>query len=180
MKIQLRRLSGGRPSPPPLLRLGVRRFQIADQALKGFLIRAVILPVAEVRNEILANLASRILTGVTVEALPIAQGFERRKQDGEQNAPLVTHLALPGLGDFRLHPLTLHAVGRQDQEQLVMETNGLFDLFVKFLAALDVVRGKPAAHTFVLQVGVEAVGEVLVFSGVAYEAGIELDGIGDE
>jgi hypothetical protein len=71
-------------------------------------------------------------------------------------------------------------VRRQDQQQLVVQSDGFVDLLVEFPAALNVVRGKPAAHAFALQVGVEAVGEVLVFGGVADEAGVELDGVGDE
>jgi hypothetical protein len=35
---------------------------------------------------------------------------------------------------------------------------------------LNVVRSKPAAHAFVLQVSVEAVGERLVFGGIVDEA----------
>jgi hypothetical protein len=49
----------------------------------------MILPVAEIRNEILANLAGGIFAGVGVEALPVAQGFKRRQPDGEQDSPLV-------------------------------------------------------------------------------------------
>src|SRR5262249_46143159 len=40
-----------------------------------------------------------------------------------------------------------------------------------------VVGGKPAAHAFVLQVGVEALGESMIFAGVADEAGVVLDRI---
>jgi len=112
----------------------------------------VILPVAEVGDEILANLACGIFAGVGVEALPVAQGFEGREPDGEQHSPLVAHLALAGLGDFRLHPLALHAVRRQERQQLVVQPDGFVDLLVEFPAALNVVRGKPAAHAFVLQV----------------------------
>ena len=140
----------------------------------------MVLPVAEVGDEILANLAGGIFAGVGVEALPVAQGCEGREPDGEQNTPLVAHLAFAGLGDFGLHPLALHAVRRQDQQQLVVQADGFVDLLVEFLAALNVVRGKPAAHAFVLKVGVEAVGEGLVFGGIADEAGVELDGIRNE
>ena len=62
--------------------LRVRRFQIADQPLKRFLIRVVILPVAEVRDEILANLAGGIFSGVGVEALPVAQSFNGASRMG--------------------------------------------------------------------------------------------------
>jgi hypothetical protein len=57
-----------------------RGFQVADQALEGFLIRVMVLPVAEVRDEILANLAGGVLSGVGVEALPVAQGFKGRSE----------------------------------------------------------------------------------------------------
>jgi hypothetical protein len=56
-----------------------RRLQVADQALEGFLIGVVVFPVAEVGDEILANLAGGIFAGVGVKALPVAQGFKRRE-----------------------------------------------------------------------------------------------------
>ena len=37
------------------------------------------------------------------------------------------------------------------------------------------MRGKPAAHALVLQVGMEALGELLVLGRVADETGVELD-----
>jgi hypothetical protein len=48
--LRLTVLMGGLGSS--LLRLGIRGFQIADQALKGFLVGVVVLPVAEVGDEI--------------------------------------------------------------------------------------------------------------------------------
>ena len=45
-----------------------------------------------------------------------------------------------------------------------------------FFPALHVVRREPAADAFVLQVRVQAVGKLLVFGGIADEAGIELKG----
>jgi hypothetical protein len=54
----------------------------------------VILPIAEIGDEIFANLAGGIFAGVGVEALPVAQGFKRREPDGEQNAAARE----PGLG----------------------------------------------------------------------------------
>jgi hypothetical protein len=53
-----------------------------------------------------------------------------------------------------------------------VHTDGFVDLLVEFLAALNGVRGEPAAHAFVLEVGVEAVGEGWVFGGIADEAGV--------
>jgi len=42
-------------------------------------------------------------------------------------------------------------------------------------ANLHVVRGKPTAHTFVLQVSMEALGEEFILARIADEAGVELD-----
>jgi len=36
----------------------------------------------------------------------------------------------------------------EDQQQPVMQPNGLIDLFVDLPPALDIVRREPAAHTF--------------------------------
>ena len=49
-----------------LLRLSVRRFQIPDQPLKRLLIGVVVFPVAEVGDEILANLAGGIFAGASL------------------------------------------------------------------------------------------------------------------
>jgi hypothetical protein len=51
----------------------------------------VVLPVAEVGDEILANLAGGVFSGVGVEALPVAQGCEGREANGEQDPPLVAY-----------------------------------------------------------------------------------------
>jgi hypothetical protein len=47
-------------------------------------------------------------------------------------------------------------------------------------AGCYVMRRKPAAHAFRLQVGVQPLSEVLIFRGIADEAGVELDGLADE
>jgi hypothetical protein len=144
------------------------------QALEGFLIGVVVFPVAEGGSEILANLAGGIFSRIGAETFPVAKGCEGREPDGEQDSALIAYLPLAGLGDFRLHPLALHAVRRPDQHQLVVQAYGFVDLLVELPAALNVVRSEPAAHAFVLQVGVEPVGEVLVFGGVADEALIKV------
>jgi hypothetical protein len=59
------------------------------------------------------------------------------------------------------------------------QVDGVVDLLVNLAAAFNIVGRKPAAHAFVLQIGVEPIGELLVFGGVADEARIELDGSGD-
>ena len=44
------------------------------------------------------------------------------------------------------------------------------------------MRRVPAAHPFVLEIGVEPLDELMVFTRIADEAGVELDGLcrGDE
>ena len=69
---------------------------------------------------------------------------------------------------------------REDEQELVVKTDSFINLLVDLLAGGHVMRGKPAADPFVLQVSVEAVGELLVFGGVADEAGVELDRLVDE
>jgi hypothetical protein len=66
-------------------------------------------------------------------------------------------------------------VWRQDQQEFVMEADGFVDLLVELAASLDIVRGKPAADTFGLEIGMEAVSEVLILGGVTDEAGIKFN-----
>src|SRR5271155_675059 len=100
------------------LRFGVGGFQVADQPLKRFLIRVVVLPVAEVGDEILANLAGGVFAGVGVEALPVAQGFKGREPDGEQDSALIEHLALAVPWRFRSSPTRSPCCAAKDQQQL--------------------------------------------------------------
>ncbi len=52
-----------------MLLLACLGFQITHQPLKRRLVRVVVLPVAEVRDEVLAYLAGRVLAGIAVEDL---------------------------------------------------------------------------------------------------------------
>ena len=45
------------------------------------------------------------------------------------------------------------------------------------LSGLDIVRREPASDAFVPQIRMQAVGEFLIFGGIADEAGIELKGL---
>ena len=80
---------------------------------------------------------------------------------------------LPRVGNFRLHPVTAHAVLRQDQQQLVMQPNRVIDLLMDLPPALNIVRRKPAANALGLQIGIEPVSEFLVFGRVADKAGVD-------
>jgi hypothetical protein len=48
-----------------------------------------------------------------------------------------------------------------------VDTDGLIDLLVKFSAALDVVRRKPATHSLTLQISMEAFCKLLVLARIA-------------
>jgi hypothetical protein len=65
--------------------------------------------------------------------------------------------------------------GDSISKEPVVHANCLIDLFVEFLATLNIVRGEPATDATGLQIDMETIGEVLVGGGVADEAGIELD-----
>ena len=61
-----------------------------------------------------------------------------------------------------------------------MDANSLVYLFVQFASCLDVMRRKPATNVLALQVGKQAVGEFLVFAGIADEAGVKLQRLPDQ
>src|SRR5271169_95145 len=84
--------------------------QILDEPLEGDAIRVVVLPVAEVGDEVLAYLARRVLAGIAVEALPIAQRLKPHQPDRKQHPLAVFHPAFAGLGNLGVHPFALHAV----------------------------------------------------------------------
>src|SRR5271165_738733 len=150
-------------------------FQIAYQPLKRRLVRVMVLPVAEVGDEVLAYLARRIFPRITVEALPIAQRLKPHQPDGKQHPLLFFRLPLARLGDLGVHPLAVHAVLRQNEQQPVMQPNGLVNLFVDLPPALDVVRREPAAHPLGLEIGMQPLSKLLVVGRIANEAGVKLN-----
>src|ERR1035438_8570190 len=125
---------------------------VIEEAVEGQFVGVVVFPIAEIRYEILANLAGRVLAGVGVKTLPVAKRFECAKADREEDAAAFLDFPLAGLRYFCLDPFAVHAVRGEDQQQFVMHANGFVDLFMEFLAAAHVVRSKPAADAFGLQV----------------------------
>jgi hypothetical protein len=140
----------------------------------------MVLPIAEIRDEILANFTRRVLAGVGVKALPIPQRLERSKANGEKHSAVFAQFSFPRLGNFRLHPFALHAMRRKDEQEPVVDANGFVDLLVNLFSTLNLMGRKPAADAFVLKIGMEPLGKLLIFGGVADEAGIELDGLVQE
>jgi hypothetical protein len=78
--------------------------------------------------------------------------------------------------DLGLHPVAVHARIGQNEQQLVVDADSFVDLLADLPAGLDIVRSEPAADTTGLQVGVDTVGELLVFGRIADEARVELQG----
>src|SRR5260221_3018106 len=77
-------------------------------------------------------------------------------------------------------PPTGDRMRREDQQELIVQANGLVDALPELISDLHIFRGKPAAHAFTLQVGIQPVGKVLVAAGIADEAGVVLDGMSNQ
>jgi len=56
-----------------------------------------------------------------------------------------------------------------------MGADRLIDLLMDLASALDIVWREPASHAARLEVGIEAVGELLVFVAVADKAGVLIE-----
>ena len=152
--------------------------QIAHEFLESIFIGGVVfVPGAEIGDEVLANFGGGVVTSVGVEELPGADGFVVDKADREQHLALLSEFFFARVRDLSFHPAAVHAVLGEDQQQAVVNADGFVNLLVNLFAASHVVRGEPAADAFVLEVGVEAVGEGLVLGRVADKAGVELDGL---
>ena len=72
-------------------------------------------------------------------------------------------------------PSTLVLAMRQHQQHLVPEADGVVDCIADFGADFHILRRKPAAHALALKVGVQPLRQLLVFAGVADEAGVKLN-----
>jgi hypothetical protein len=82
---------------------------------------------------------------------------------------ILCQFLFPRFGNLRLYPAASHAVIRDNQQQSFVYTDRFVDLFVDLLPALNVVGSKPTPHTLVLQVGIDALCEGLVFARIANE-----------
>src|SRR5664280_1486005 len=90
---------------------------------------------------------------------------------GNNNCLPSRFLPLARIGNFGFDPVTAHAVLGEDQQQLVMQADGLVDLLVQLAASLHFLGCEPAAHAFGLQVSMEPLGKLLVLGRVADKAG---------
>src|ERR1700688_2889017 len=76
--------------PSPAGRVGnsfILDLEILNEPLKRLIVGVLSLPLAEIRDEVFANLTSGVLPGVGVEALPSTNSRERHQADGEKHLP---------------------------------------------------------------------------------------------
>ena len=81
---------------------------------------------------------------------------------GEQHRLFTLPLLFHGRFHLLFNPITGHRVFRQDEQQLLMHANGLVDPDPDALPDLQIFRGKPAAHAFLLEFSVQSFGKVLI------------------
>ena len=166
-----RGLAEGLLSRCALLRWG-SSFQIAEQASEGLLVVVVVLPAGEVGN------VSHTFDMCCPTRCALHDGIV--KANGKEYQGVFLILFGKGGFDLEFYPRACDRVLREHQQQLVVLANGLIDALPDLVASLHVFWGKPAAHAFALQVGIQPVGKLLVAAGIANEAGVVLDGMSNQ
>jgi hypothetical protein len=120
------------------------------------------------------------ITDVALDAQAARPGFTGVQHgiidpDREQNCRLARSLFIQCPRHFVLNPIAGNRVFGQDQQHLVAQPDRLVDGVDDPGADRHIVRREPAPHALVLEISVEAVGELLVLARIADEAGKELD-----
>jgi hypothetical protein len=69
---------------------------------------------------------------------------------------------------------------REDNQELIVQANGLINIMPKILTDLQVLRSKPTTHAVGLQVSIKPFSKVLVLASIANKAGIVLDRMGHQ
>src|SRR5262245_57377995 len=95
--------------------------------------------------------------------------------DWEEDSGALLAFPCQGGFDFLFDPLTCHRRLGQDEEQLVIEADGLVNAGAEVVTDFHIFWGKPAAHALVLEIRIEAFGEGVVFTRIADKTGVELD-----
>src|SRR5260221_712058 len=143
-------------------------FQIAEQSSQGLLVVVVLLPAGEVGN------VSHAFKMCCPTCCGLHDGVV--KANGKEHQDVFLILFGKGGLNLEFYPRTCNGMLGEHQQQLVIQTNGLVDALPDFVTGLHVFRGKPAAHAFALQVGIQLVGKLLVVAGIANKTSIVLDG----
>src|SRR4051812_25208509 len=87
--------------------------------------------------------------------------------DWEQDGALLPVLAFERRLHFTTHPRASYGRVREHDEQLVMYADGFINSVPELVANLKVLRCKPAAHAFCLQIRIQPVCELLILCRIA-------------
>src|SRR6266536_2577475 len=140
--------------------------KITKQALKGHLIGIVLFPLGKVPNVPLSSNSGCPRVGC------ILDGFIQR--DGEEGRLSLVLFLFQRLFDFILYPRTVNGMLRKNDQELVIYSDRLINAVSEFVSNFQILRSKPAANVFALQIGIEPLGELLVLAGIADKAGVVL------
>src|SRR5215468_9148545 len=81
---------------------------------------------------------------------------------------------LPSVSYLCLYPFTIHTRLRKNKQNPFVLADSFVYLLVNLFSTLNIMRREPAAHPFVLKVGIKPVCKFLVLGRVTDETGIEL------
>ena len=143
--------------------------KITKQALKGHLIGIVLFPLGKVPNVPLSANSGCPRIGC------ILDGFIQR--DGEEGRLSLVLFLFQRLFDFILYPRTVNGMLRKDDQEFIIEPYRLINAVSEFVSNFQILRSKPAANVFALQIGIKPLGELLVFAGIANKARVVLNGV---
>ena len=140
----------------------------------------VVFPVGEVGNVVAADFVGEVFGEDIVPPVLLLDGVHGDEADGEEDAAAFGLFALQAFADFAADPVALHGVGGEDEQEAVVDLEGLVYLVLEVAATFDVFGGVPNLEVRGAEVSVEALGEGFVVVVVADEAGLELDWLVEE
>ena len=147
--------------------------QVEQQALERLLVGVLIFPPAEVSK----------MPGTTEIDGP---GHIRLlhlliQADEEKHQFVLLRFLLKDSHDLPLDPRAVDRMLREDDEELIVQANRFINAMSEILTDLQVFRrSEPARHATASQVAIQPFGKVLVLAGIGNEAGVVLDGMGQQ
>ena len=139
--------------------------QIIQQAVKGGMVGVNIRPLSKISD--MPMLADEPRPSLLDPQILVVN--PNRKEDGA-----VSSLLLAGGQDHLApDPLSMDRICGEDQQQLVVEVDRLFNAPVDLISGLHLLRCEPTADPFSLKVAVQTFGKVVVLVGVADEDGVK-------
>ena len=141
--------------------------QVAYQTYQAFLVGIMIFPVSKVTNmPCSSDVGGPGQVGLHDHLVEF---------DGKEHWFVLMLFFLKSSHDFVFNPCAIDGVFREDDQELIVQANRLINAMPKLLSDLQVFRGEPAPDAFGLQVSIETLCELLVFTGIANEACEVLD-----